>query len=186
MADTLLILVLFALVGLLGALIYYQKKNEPYGVHNYKKAGASPSPLFNPTRCKCGEVPQLGPSRPFSGCSLKNVVDPMKNFEPSLSRQCDGGAYMYTSNPALTQACAAAPYSDTFDTCRQPGFQGRPITFEYLNLSDNHWKNSLTCGSNGPNGDSYHLPATTRGVVGPPLRPLEQEALARGDQICIL
>jgi len=192
MQETLLILLLFVVIGILGSLIYL-RKNEGYGltssVRNYKKAGSKPNSLFTPTRCKCGEVPQQGPSRPFVGCSAKNVIDPMKNFEPSLASRCEGGAYMYSSDPALSQACKDAPYLYTFSNCKQPGFQGRPITFEYLNLSDSQWKNPLACGPYGPVNDPkniHELPAAARGVVGPSLRPLEQETLVQGDQICIL
>ena len=192
MQETLLILLLFVILGLLVTLIYL-RKNEGYDltskVRKYKKATSKPDPLFTPTRCKCGQIPQQGPSRPFVGCSAKNVVDPMKNFEPSIASQCKGGAYMYSSNPTLSQACKDTPYLETFANCAQPGFQGRPITFEYLNLSDKHWRNPLSCGPYGPVGDPgniHELPAAARGVVGPSLRPLQQEALARGDQICIL
>ncbi len=192
MRETLLVLLLFVIIGLLGWLIY-RRRDEGYGVtssvRNYKKAGAKSNPLFTPTRCKCGEVPQLSPPRTFVGCSPKNVVDPMKNFKPSLASRCQGGAYMYSSNPVLSQACENAPYLYTFSTCKQPGFQGRPITFEYLNLSDSRWKNPLACGPYGPLNDPenlHELPAAARGVVGPSLRPLEQEALIQGAQICIL
>lgn len=181
MPESLLNILLFICIGILSSLIYL-RRNEGYGVtsrvRSYKKAGSKPNPLFTPTRCKCGEVPQQGPSVPFrGGCSPKNVIDPMKTFTPSLNSQCKGGAYMYTSNPTLTEVCA---HTSSLGTCNQPGFQGRPVSFEYLNLSDKHWRNPLSCGSNGT------LPATARGVVGPPLRPLEQEALAQGDQICVL
>ena len=73
-------------------------------------------------------------------------------FEVSKPKQCQGGPYMRQGNPELDAYCnqllstpeGRREYSQM--NCTQPGFVGRPVTFNRAPMSDALWKNT-TCNA---------------------------------------
>lgn len=71
-------------------------------------------------------------------------------FSPCISKRCAGGPYMFTNNPYLQKACASMdPGCLACKECMAPGYNGKPVHFEYSTLSDGCWGNSL-CNTQTP------------------------------------
>ena len=63
---------------------------------------------------------------------LNKMNDTQDNFHFELTPQkkCDGGKYMYTSDPEKQKLCASfTPDELSMYEC-SPGFHGRPVWFE--------------------------------------------------------
>ena len=72
---------------------------------------------------------------------LKDSKDSF-NFEVTPAKLCDGGPYMYSSNPERQKLCAN---TNTELVSCGVGFRGRPNNFAYnTSFSDNKWENN-TC-----------------------------------------
>ena len=60
-------------------------------------------------------------------------------FNPTVSKRCAGGPYTYTSSPYLQAVCAGVSNSDLAQVACGKGFNGRPVKFDYSNLSQQNW-----------------------------------------------
>lgn len=71
------------------------------------------------------------------------------HFEVTPAKMCDGGWYMWTSNPAKMKYCSSlTPEERTKYTCSEKSqlqglYYGRPVFFEYTPMSDNNWENPI-------------------------------------------
>ena len=73
---------------------------------------------------------------------LMKMGDNQDNFEfkAPLWSQCEGGPYMYSSNPELQKKCANV--NECEYTCSK-GFHGRPLHFERTPMSNDKWENEM-------------------------------------------
>lgn len=76
------------------------------------------------------------------------------HFEVTPEKMCDGGWYMWTSNPRKMAYCSSLPEAQrTMYTCSEQGipglYMGRPLWYENTPLSDDKWENPIKC--NEPN-----------------------------------
>ena len=84
---------------------------------------------------------------------LNKMNDTQDNFHFELTPQkkCDGGKYMYTSDPEKQKLCASfTPDELSMYEC-SPGFHGRPVWFERTNDTNSCWANTMC--DNGFNDD---------------------------------
>lgn len=64
-------------------------------------------------------------------------------FSPCLAKRCAGGPYMYTNNPYLQALCQGTTNAKLAQCACGKGFKGKPIKFDYSNLSNGAWTNAL-------------------------------------------
>ena len=62
-------------------------------------------------------------------------------FELTPQKQCDGGPYMYSSNPQKQALCSQFSKKDLSRYECGPGFDGRPVWWNYSPESNSEWKN---------------------------------------------
>jgi hypothetical protein len=62
-------------------------------------------------------------------------------FELTPQKQCDGGPYMYSSNPAKKALCSKFSQSDLDRYECGRGYVGRPVWWNYSPESDSKWQN---------------------------------------------
>jgi hypothetical protein len=88
---------------------------------------------------------------------LNKNLDQQDNFHFQVTPEklCDGGAYMYTSDPQKQKLCNSFSPSELGKYQCLPGFHGRPVWWERTNESNADWAN-LMCDS-GLNDFSPHV-----------------------------
>lgn len=62
-------------------------------------------------------------------------------FELTPQKQCDGGPYMYSSNPAKQALCSKFTPKDLSRYECSRGYVGRPVWWDYSAESNSDWKN---------------------------------------------
>ena len=85
---------------------------------------------------------------------LKCMLDVKDNFhfEVTPEKLCDGGPYMYSSNPEIKKLCDSFSNQDLAKYSCCPGFHGRPVWWERTNDTDADWNNPI-CKGNFKNYD---------------------------------
>jgi hypothetical protein len=65
------------------------------------------------------------------------------HFQVTPEKLCDGGAYMYSSNPARQELCKSFSAGDLakYECC--PGFHGRPVWWSRSDESNADWANTM-------------------------------------------
>lgn len=72
---------------------------------------------------------------------LSNIKDNFF-FQLTPEKQCDGGPYMYSSNPEKQKLCAQFSAKDLSRySCGGGEFHGRPVWYDYTAESNANWKN---------------------------------------------
>ena len=79
------------------------------------------------------------------GCGYNSPL-----FSPMVAKRCSGGPYMYTSNPYLKAVCEGVSNSELAQVSCGKAFHGRPVHFQYSQLSDGAWSNALCNCSSKP------------------------------------
>jgi hypothetical protein len=74
-------------------------------------------------------------------------------FELTPEKKCDGGPYMYSSDPERQKLCSQFSPEDLANYQCNPGFHGRPVWWQRSDESDSKWQNGM-CG-NPPNDYTY-------------------------------
>ena len=65
-------------------------------------------------------------------------------FSPCVSKRCAGGPYMFSSDPYMQAMCASMdPGCLSCKECTRAGYNGKPVQFEYSQLSNGCWGNSM-------------------------------------------
>jgi hypothetical protein len=89
----------------------------------------------------------------FNFVKKNSMIDPFV-FEVSGPKLCDGGPYMYSSNPELKKYCDSLS-QDTLNQFEcSVGYHGRPVNFSYTPESDADWKNTRC---NDVNSQDYKI-----------------------------
>ena len=81
---------------------------------------------------------------------LLNKIDYTKDdffFQLTPEKECDGGPYMYSSNPENQKLCSKFSKQDLAQYSCCPGFHGRPVHWERNDMSDSHWNNTMCDGN---------------------------------------
>lgn len=80
-------------------------------------------------------------------CVLKksNIIDQFV-FEVTPAKLCDGGPYMWSSNPELQKFCSSVSEKDIKSVSCPIGYHGRPVHFNYTPESNSKWENSRCDG----------------------------------------
>jgi len=80
---------------------------------------------------------------------LKFMLDIKDNFhfEVTPEKLCDGGPYMYSSNPEIKKLCDSFSNEDLAKYSCCPGFHGRPVWWERTNDTDDLWNNQMCKGN---------------------------------------
>lgn len=65
------------------------------------------------------------------------------HFQLTPEKNCDGGAYMYTSNPIKQKLCNSFPPSDLAKYSCCPGQHGRPVWWARSDESNADWENTM-------------------------------------------
>jgi len=64
-------------------------------------------------------------------------------FEVSEQKKCQGGPYMYSSDPELTEKCSKYSNEELAQYNCPSGYNGRPVHFDYTPMSDSLWENKM-------------------------------------------
>lgn len=83
------------------------------------------------------------------GKDCKDTFD----FEVTPAKLCDGGPYMYSSNPERQELCSHITNSQLAQVSCGPGFVGRPVKWDHTNMSNDKWENNM-CDPKGWNANS--------------------------------
>ena len=78
------------------------------------------------------------------------------HFELTPEKKCDGGDYMYTSNPSKQQLCKSFSQSDLSKYSCCGGFHGRPVWYNRTDESNSDWENTM-CDKGLNDYDSHVL-----------------------------
>ena len=65
------------------------------------------------------------------------------HFQVTPEKLCDGGSYMYTSDPVKQKLCASFPPGDLAKYQCCPGFHGRPVWWSRSDESNADWANTM-------------------------------------------
>ena len=87
---------------------------------------------------------------------FKNMLCETKDkfyWELTPEKHCDGGSYMYSSDPAKKKYCSQFTPEQLRQYQCGTGFHGRPVTYERTQDSNDTWQNEL-CSS----GFNYDYP----------------------------
>jgi hypothetical protein len=68
-------------------------------------------------------------------------------FELTPEKHCDGGPYMYSSDPVKKAYCSQFTPSQLAEYQCCKGFHGRPVHWNRTDMSDSKWENKM-CDSN--------------------------------------
>jgi hypothetical protein len=68
-------------------------------------------------------------------------------FQVTPEKQCDGGPYMYSSNPEKQKLCSKFSKQDLAQYSCPSGFYGRPVHWQRNDMSDSHWNNTMCDGN---------------------------------------
>jgi len=71
----------------------------------------------------------------------KQEIENSSLFEVTPSKKCEGGPYTYSSNDEIQKICSDISQDEINKVSCQPGYNGRPIHFEFTPLSDDKWTN---------------------------------------------
>lgn len=77
---------------------------------------------------------------------LLNKFDYTKDdffFEVTPEKLCGGGKYMRTSDPELQKMCSKFSKKQLDEFNCPVGFHGRPVNYQYSNMSDSNWENTI-------------------------------------------
>lgn len=77
---------------------------------------------------------------------LNKMNDTKDNFHFELTPQkkCDGGNYMYTSDPEKQKLCSSfTPEELSMYQCPNGAFHGRPVWWNRTNESNANWQNTM-------------------------------------------
>lgn len=77
------------------------------------------------------------------------------HFQVTPEKLCDGGSYMYSSDPARQELCKSFTSEDLAKYQCCPGFHGRPVWWSRTNESNANWTNTM-CDS-GLNDFENHV-----------------------------
>lgn len=65
-------------------------------------------------------------------------------FSPCVSKRCAGGPYMFSSDPYMQAMCGSMDNEClSCKECTRAGYNGKPVQFEYSQLSNGCWGNSM-------------------------------------------
>ena len=95
-----------------------------------------------------------------SAYNLTPIINEGFFFELTPEKKCDGGPYMYSSDPERQALCAQFSQSDLSRYNCGPGFEGRPIWRGGAGngtLSNANWKNESCNKINNPLPDPQVL-----------------------------
>jgi hypothetical protein len=69
------------------------------------------------------------------------------HFELTPEKKCDGGPYMYSSDPERQKLCSQFSPEDLskYECC--PGFHGRPVWWNRDSESNDNWSNQMCNGN---------------------------------------
>lgn len=71
-------------------------------------------------------------------------------FEVTPEKLCDGGPYMYSSNPEKAKYCSTlTPQQYSAFNCPCGMYHGRPVHYEYTPMSNDKWENGYDCQNVG-------------------------------------
>ena len=72
-----------------------------------------------------------------------NDVKDSFHFELTPEKKCDGGPYMYSSDPEKQKLCSQFTQEqlDQYSCCR--GFHGRPVWWSRTDESNSNWENTM-------------------------------------------
>lgn len=85
-----------------------------------------------------------------------NYIKDDFHFQVTPQKLCDGGSYMYTSDPERKKLCDSFSNEDLSKYSCCPGFHGRPVWFNRSDESDSNWENSM-CKDGLDNFDTHVL-----------------------------
>ena len=68
-------------------------------------------------------------------------------FELTPEKHCEGGPYMYSSNPIKKKFCSQFKPSDIKYFSCDKGFHGAPVHWSRTNMSDSNWENKMCDGN---------------------------------------
>jgi len=68
-------------------------------------------------------------------------------FQVTPQKQCDGGPYMYSSNPEKQKLCSKFSKQELAQYSCPSGFDGRPVHWRRNDMSDSHWNNTMCDGN---------------------------------------
>jgi hypothetical protein len=75
------------------------------------------------------------------------------SFEVSPEKLCQGGPYMYTSNPERQRLCSQFSQQDLAQYNCGKGFVGAPVHWDYTSMSNDKWESDINC-----NDQTYDSP----------------------------
>lgn len=80
----------------------------------------------------------------LNSCFIEKTKDNF-HFEVTPEKLCQGGPYMYSSNPEKLKYCQSLSPDDYYRYNCPCGYSGRPVVYEYTPLSDDKWQNNINC-----------------------------------------
>ena len=80
------------------------------------------------------------------------------HFEVTPQKLCDGGSYMYSSDPEKKKMCSQfSPEDLSKYECPGGLYNGRPVWFNRSNDTDSQWKNTMCNGNFNDYNDGPHV-----------------------------
>lgn len=68
-------------------------------------------------------------------------------FELTPEKHCEGGSYLYSSDPVKKKFCSQFSQSDIANYSCCNGFHGAPVHWERTSMSDDKWNNKMCDGN---------------------------------------
>jgi hypothetical protein len=68
-------------------------------------------------------------------------------FELTPEKHCEGGSYLYSSDPVKKKFCSQFSKSDIANYSCCNGFHGAPVHWERTSMSDDKWNNKMCDGN---------------------------------------
>ena len=68
-------------------------------------------------------------------------------FEVTPEKLCSGGDYMNSSDPERRKLCSKFSKEQLAEYNCPVGFHGRPVNYQYSNMSDSNWNNTICDGN---------------------------------------
>lgn len=97
--------------------------------------------LQKTNNCSTNSNSAYTPINLTSSVQQKQEIENSPLFEVTPSKKCEGGPYTYSSNDEIQKICSDISQDEINKVSCQPGYNGRPIHFEFTPLSDDKWTN---------------------------------------------
>ena len=78
---------------------------------------------------------------------IKSEIKDSFYFELTPEKHCEGGAYMYSSDPVKKKFCSQFTPSQIKNFSCDRGFHGAPVHWSRTDMSDSKWENKMCDGN---------------------------------------